>query len=70
MSYRVIRVLLCDCGKCETPSPYVLQGDDDKADKDGWKETVVNGNRLHACPICAAVGQVPTDPASTVVEVS
>jgi hypothetical protein len=60
MSFRVIRVLLCDCEGCETPSPYVLMGEDDQAAKDGWVESVTDGKKLHSCPACVAAGKIPT----------
>lgn len=58
MSYKIVRVLTCDAPGCEAPSPYVLQGEDDQARRDGWAE-YRNGPLLpplHLCPACRAGG--------------
>ena len=57
MSYRLIRVLLCDIDDCQTPSPYVLQGEDDTPLKEGWAETIIGDEKLHTCPNCVKLGR-------------
>ena len=63
MSYRVIRVLLCDVPDCQTPAPYALMGDDDMAKDEGWVETESpKGVKLHVCPTCVASGRTAAEP--------
>ena len=63
MSYRVIRVLLCDVPDCQTPVPFVLMGDDDLAVQEGWTEQIaLTGEKIHTCPICAAAGRMADKP--------
>lgn len=62
MSYRVVRVIICDIKECETPSPYALHGqgesDDANAEADGWKEYIhPAGRKFHICPTCLAAGK-------------
>lgn len=58
MSYKIIRVVVCDCEGCVAPeNARVVQGDDNDAQSAGWVEVLRDGKpKAHLCPQCARAG--------------
>ncbi len=61
---KLMRVLTCDAEGCDPQSVHLVQGEDDDALKEGWKEIREEGKPpLHMCPTCVRAGKAsPAQP--------